>query len=181
MISNYYIFKYSSEECVIDALAKMFNLKLEKVESSKLISLAILPYLKNKPAICFVEFNLLCAHKLNLTFISDVPLEFDMPLLQQAFKDSGIKLYKLYKTNGNYFKLLNLTTNHYINITSAPKLFSQLFSTISPCWKDKLKQNYSGNPKKLTDKDFKFFISDRLEALLDYFQTLDPNPLLCWT
>lgn len=180
MISNYYVFKCNTEKCVVNVLAKIFNIKLDEVKSSKLISLAILPYLKNKPAIYFVEFNLLCDDKLILTFISDVPLEFDQPLLQKAFTDSGIELYKIYKSNDNYFKLLNLITNHYINITSDPKLFSQLFSVILPHWKDVLKNDYCGNPKKLTTKDFKLFISNHLETLLNYYQTPDPNPLWCW-
>lgn len=180
MYNNYFLFYTNSDEWVLNILTKMFNIKLEDVESSKFISLAILPFLKNKPNIFFVEFNLLCDEKLILTFISDVPLEFDQSLLQQVFTNSGIELYKIYKTNNNYFKLLNLITNHYINITSDPKLFSQLFSVILPHWKDVLKNNYRGNPKKLTAKDFKLFISNHLEALLNYFQTPDPNPLWCW-
>ena len=161
-------------------LTRMFNLKLEEIESSKFISLAILPFLKKEPNIFHIEFDLLCDEKLILTFISNAPLEFDLPLLQQAFTDSGIELYTIYKTNNNHLKLLNLTTNHCINITSDPKQFSQLLFVIFPCWEDILNHDYHGNPKNLTNEDFKFFISDTLESLLDYFQMPNPNPLWCW-
>lgn len=47
MYNNYFLFYTNSDECVIDSLAKMFNLKIEEVESFKLIPFAILPFLKN--------------------------------------------------------------------------------------------------------------------------------------